>query len=168
MTFANLQSGEQIFLDANTLAYHFGPDPVFGPACSQLVRRIEQQDLSGFVSTHVLTELAHQLMMLETVLKSRIRVLTIDPSLILTAAGISQAAGLLSSDALIVAVMQQHGLTRLASNDRDFDRVPGPGALRAGLILLSLSPQVLALAAAGGRLVRRARGTLPQRLHLLP
>jgi predicted nucleic acid-binding protein len=26
---------------------------------------------------------------------------------------------------LIVAVMQQHGLTALASHDADFDRVPG-------------------------------------------
>ena len=33
--------------------------------------------------------------------------------------------GLLSGDALILAVMQTHGLTHLASNDADFDRVPG-------------------------------------------
>ena len=33
--------------------------------------------------------------------------------------------GLLSNDALIVAVMQANGLTRLASHDADFDRVPG-------------------------------------------
>ncbi|MCY2993431.1 MAG: PIN domain-containing protein [Planctomycetota bacterium] len=30
---------------------------------------------------------------------------------------------LLSGDALIVAVMHAHGLTRLASHDADFDRV---------------------------------------------
>jgi predicted nucleic acid-binding protein len=32
--------------------------------------------------------------------------------------------GLLCGDALIVAVMQERGLTDLASNDADFDRVP--------------------------------------------
>jgi predicted nucleic acid-binding protein len=32
---------------------------------------------------------------------------------------------LLNGDALVVAVMQAHGLTHLASNDADFDRVPG-------------------------------------------
>jgi predicted nucleic acid-binding protein len=32
---------------------------------------------------------------------------------------------LLTGDALIVAVMQAHGLSHLASNDTDFDRVPG-------------------------------------------
>lgn len=41
------------------------------------------------------------------------------------AAQISQQTGLLSSDALVVAVMQEHGLTNLASHDADFDRVPG-------------------------------------------
>ena len=30
---------------------------------------------------------------------------------------------LLTGDALVVAVMQAHGLTHLASNDADFDRV---------------------------------------------
>ena len=37
----------------------------------------------------------------------------------------SQSTGLLTNDALIVAVMQHYGLTRLASSDPDFDRVPG-------------------------------------------
>jgi predicted nucleic acid-binding protein len=32
---------------------------------------------------------------------------------------------LLTGDALIVAVMQQQGLSHLASLDSDFDRVPG-------------------------------------------
>ena len=41
------------------------------------------------------------------------------------AASLSQQHELLSGDALIVAVMQHHGLTGLASNDADFDRVSG-------------------------------------------
>jgi predicted nucleic acid-binding protein len=32
---------------------------------------------------------------------------------------------LLHNDALIVAVMRHHGLTNIASEDADFDRVPG-------------------------------------------
>jgi predicted nucleic acid-binding protein len=43
----------------------------------------------------------------------------------LEAAAICQAHGLLTNDALIVAVMQRHGITHLATNDDDFDRVPG-------------------------------------------
>jgi predicted nucleic acid-binding protein len=37
----------------------------------------------------------------------------------------SRLHGLLTNDALIVALMQDHGLSALASNDADFDRVPG-------------------------------------------
>ena len=51
--------------------------------------------------------------------------MTIAPPLIVSAAVISQQTGLLSNDALIVAVMQTNGLTNLASHDTDFDRVPG-------------------------------------------
>jgi predicted nucleic acid-binding protein len=54
-----------------------------------------------------------------------IRTLTIPESLIETAALLSIQTGLLSNDALLVAVMQQHGLAHLASHDADFDRVPG-------------------------------------------
>jgi len=40
------------------------------------------------------------------------------------AADLSSQHGLLSSDALVAAVMQGHGLTCVASHDADFDRVP--------------------------------------------
>lgn len=159
MTFADLAGGARVFLDANTLVYHFGPHPVFGAACNELVRRIEAGDLEGFTSTHVLTETAHRLMMteaaavhgwppvkikqrvqkdpaalsglsrfrgaIEAVLSSRVCVLTIAAGLVLDAADMSRQTGLLSSDALIVAVMGANSLTDLASADGDFDRVPG-------------------------------------------
>jgi hypothetical protein len=34
MTFAQIPAGEPVFLDANTLIYHFGNDSSFGAACS--------------------------------------------------------------------------------------------------------------------------------------
>lgn len=159
MTFADLAANDPIFLDANTLVYHFASHQVFGPAANQLITRIENQMLQGYTSTHVLTEAAHRLMMIEaatlpgwkqtkvklrllqqpsalqnltqfrsaveTILQSRIQTLTIVPSQIVSAAILSQQTGLLSNDALIVAVMQANGLTNLASHDADFDRVPG-------------------------------------------
>jgi predicted nucleic acid-binding protein len=159
MTFADLLAGEPVFLDANTLVYHFTLDPVFGPPCGQLLQRIENGQVPGFTSTHILSEMAHRIMTIEAVavfgwpvagiarrlgqhpgqvqqlagfrravewvLQSQIQVLTIAPPLIAAAAAVSQQTGLLSNDALIVAVMQANGLTRLASNDADFDRVPG-------------------------------------------
>jgi predicted nucleic acid-binding protein len=159
MIFADLVAGDHIFLDANTLIYHFSPHPSLGTVCNQLVQRIENGDLLGFTSTHILSEVAHRLMLLEAsslpgwtlakvkqrlqrqpavlqslsrfqtavddVLKSRMQVVTIAPGLILAATTVSRQNGLLSNDALIVAIMQAHGLTKLASHDKEFDRVPG-------------------------------------------
>jgi predicted nucleic acid-binding protein len=65
MTFAQIPAGAPIFLDANTLIYHFANHHNFGAVCTQLVKRIEQQELPGFISTHVLNEVAHRLMTLE-------------------------------------------------------------------------------------------------------
>ena len=65
MTFSQIGTGGSIFLDANVLVYHFEPHAVYGPMCSQLLARIEQQNLVGFTSTHVLSEVAHRLMMVE-------------------------------------------------------------------------------------------------------
>jgi len=52
-----------------------------------------------------------------------IRVLPVSGPLVLVANGFSQQFELLTGDALVVAVMHQHGLTKLASEDADFDRV---------------------------------------------
>jgi predicted nucleic acid-binding protein len=67
LTFAQIPAGVAVFLDANTLVYHFANDPAFGADCARLVTRIEQQQLAGFLSTHVLSEVAHRLMTLEAI-----------------------------------------------------------------------------------------------------
>ncbi len=65
MTFADLVAGDAVFIDANILIYLAGPDPIFGTACQQLMRDIDTQQLQGHTSTHVLAEVAHQLMIIE-------------------------------------------------------------------------------------------------------
>jgi predicted nucleic acid-binding protein len=159
MTFADLFAGDQVFVDANTLAYHFQPHPVWGPACTQLLGRIKNKELAGFTSTHIVAEVAHRLMTLEAntlflwpipgignrlrthpaevqkltlfrqaidwVVQGDIQILTVTPPMLATAAALCQQIGLLTNDGLLVAVMQANGLTKLASHDADFDRVPG-------------------------------------------
>ncbi len=159
MIFADIPDGSSVFVDANTFVYHFAADPVLKAACTQLLDRIERNLVHGFISTHVVTEVAHRLMTLEAIntlgwpiagiaarlrrhpgelqklalyrtavqilLASKITILTIAPQLAAMATSVSQQWGLLSSDALIVGVMQAHGLANLASNDSDFDRVAG-------------------------------------------
>ena len=159
MIFADLGVGDSVFVDANILIYLSGPDPVFGAACQQLMKSIDNQQLHGFTSTHVLAEVAHQLMIIEastlpgwtlgkvkqrlqqqptvvqqltlfrraieTVLQSNLRILTLAPALLGDAVVLSQQHGVLTNDALTLSVMQANGLTKIASADTDFDRVPG-------------------------------------------
>lgn len=159
MTFADIQVGSKVFLDANVFVYHFVPDPVLGPACRDLLDRISRRDVSGFTSSHVLTNVAHRLMTIEAAAKFGwpmtgiayrlqqnsadlqtlrdfrqsveevptfgVQVLPVELPHVLSAAALSQQHGLLSGDGLIVAVMQSHSLTQLASHDIDFERVPG-------------------------------------------
>lgn len=65
MNFTNIPAGEAVFLDANVLIYHFTGDAKYGAACTQLVKRIELQQIRGFTSAHVLADLAYRLMTLE-------------------------------------------------------------------------------------------------------
>lgn len=157
MVFSDIPAGASVFLDANAFVFHFQPHPQFGPACQQLLRRIENHELAGFTSTHVLTEAAHRLMTLEAGVRfgwssKIVQRLKQDPSRLQQLTSFSQAiaripqfgveilpiptllpaeaallsiqVGLLSSDALLVAVMRQNGLSHLASHDADFDRAP--------------------------------------------
>jgi predicted nucleic acid-binding protein len=55
----------------------------------------------------------------------RLRLLPTDARIIQDAAEISAQHGLLTNDAVIVALMRRHGLAHLVTNDDDFDRVPG-------------------------------------------
>jgi predicted nucleic acid-binding protein len=159
MTFDQIPAGTAVFLDANSLVYHFTNDPKYGVASIRLVNQVEQGTLSGSTSTDVLADVAHRLMTLEAIalngwpyagIAARLRkhhhvipkltifqqaitslpqlniqVIPITQSLLEAATLASQQFELLNGDALIVAVMQAHGLAHLASNDADFDRVPG-------------------------------------------
>jgi predicted nucleic acid-binding protein len=159
MTFLDILVGQAVFVDTNIFLFYFRPDPVLGPPCDQLLRRIENGDIQGFTSAHVLNEMAHRLMTEEahqrfgwpmTGIARRLRrhptqvqtlsrprqaidelsliglpVLPVTGAQVSLAIDVSNQHGLLSSDALIVTVMRQHGLQALASHDPDFDRVPG-------------------------------------------
>jgi hypothetical protein len=57
--------------------------------------------------------------------QSRVQLLPTPVAVLVAATALCQQTGLLINDALIVAVMQANGLTKLASHDADFDRVPG-------------------------------------------
>src|SRR5262245_10610936 len=159
MTFADIPAGARVFLDANTFVYHFIAHPVFGPPCAALLTEIEHKQVAGFISSHVLGEVAHRILTLEAqqtfgwpaagmanrlkrhpaevrrLTKHRqvidevsaigVQVLPVDGSHVSLAADFTHQFGLLNNDALLVVVMRSNGLTYLASNDSDFDQIPG-------------------------------------------
>lgn len=65
MIFSDLPVGAAVFLDANTLLYHFTNEPQYGPACTDLVERIENNEHVGFTATHMISEVAHRMMTIE-------------------------------------------------------------------------------------------------------
>ncbi|HWG45321.1 MAG TPA: type II toxin-antitoxin system VapC family toxin [Gemmataceae bacterium] len=67
MIFTDLPAGARVFVDANTLVYHFSRHPRFGATCTDLMGRIERGELSGVTTTHILGETAHRLMTLEAI-----------------------------------------------------------------------------------------------------
>jgi predicted nucleic acid-binding protein len=60
---------------------------------------------------------------LDEILGVGVRVVPVSAELVLLAGDLSRTHGLLSGDALVLAVMQKCGVTNLASSDADFDRV---------------------------------------------
>ena len=65
VTFDDLPAGAAVFIDANCLVYAAAAHPTYGAACDRLLERIENKELTGFTSAHVLAEMAHRLMTIE-------------------------------------------------------------------------------------------------------
>jgi predicted nucleic acid-binding protein len=72
-----------------------------------------------------LTQLARYRQALDDLQAIPMTVLPVTGALIFRAADLTRQFGLLTNDALVIAVMQDHALPHLASQDSDFDRVPG-------------------------------------------
>lgn len=157
MTLADIPSASEIFIDANIFVYHFSGPTELTPTCSAFLRRIEDQDLTGFTSLPVIAEALHRLMIIEATetlqmearsvvryLKEHpaevrkltshlvvaekiqavgVQILTTTLDDLLASQGFKTAFGLLTNDAITLAIMKRHRLTHIATNDPDFERV---------------------------------------------
>ena len=65
MTFADIPSGAAVFIDANSIIYHFISEPTYGAASTKLLERLEFNDIEGWITPHILAEASHRLMTLE-------------------------------------------------------------------------------------------------------
>jgi predicted nucleic acid-binding protein len=160
MTFDQIPANAAVMIDANIFIYFFTPHAVFGPPCKLLMDRLTNyQDFFAYTSTHLVSEVSHQLMALEAsqlfgwplrgitrrlgqhpaeikkltrfrqaideIPRLGIEVLPVERHLLPMAASLSQLHGLLTNDAITLAAMQNETIIHIASNDTDFDRVPG-------------------------------------------
>lgn len=76
-------------------------------------------------SPHIVQTLTNSEASVASIVASLVQIFPVDASLVVAATAVSRQTGLLTNDALTVALLQAHGLIKLASNDPDFDRVPG-------------------------------------------
>jgi predicted nucleic acid-binding protein len=67
MDLGSLAAGASVFVDANTLVYHFSSQAQFGPACKQFIERVARQEVYAFSSSHVASDLAHRIMTVEAI-----------------------------------------------------------------------------------------------------
>jgi predicted nucleic acid-binding protein len=65
MIYADLPAAATVFLDASVFIHHFEPNALYGPPATEFLERIENQEIIGVTTTHVLSEVAHRLMTIE-------------------------------------------------------------------------------------------------------
>ncbi len=65
MIYADLPAGGTVFLDASVFIHHFEPNALYGPSATEFLERIENQEMIGVTTTHVVSEVAHRLMTIE-------------------------------------------------------------------------------------------------------
>jgi predicted nucleic acid-binding protein len=52
MIYADLPAGATVFLDASVFIHHFEPNTLFGPAATEFLERIENQEIGGITGMH--------------------------------------------------------------------------------------------------------------------
>lgn len=104
-------------------------DTVHKVMCSEAKERFHQPraGLVGWLKANpaAVRQLASAAEALRLVEAMPISLLPVDLASLVEAQQKAQIHGLLASDALILAVMQRHGIVHLATNDDDFDSIPG-------------------------------------------
>jgi predicted nucleic acid-binding protein len=93
---------------------------------AQLAGR-DRSGIVGYLGKHpeLIARLVEYPQAMERLSAVPVTILPADEQLLRHATSLAVQHGLLTNDAMIVALMQRHQLTHLVSNDDDFDRVPG-------------------------------------------
>ena len=87
----------------------------------------DRPGMVGYLGRHpeVIARLVQYSKAIEQLLTAPLNVLPLDTDLLRDATRLASQFGLLTNDATIIALMRRHHLTDLATNDDDFEAVPG-------------------------------------------
>ena len=108
------------------------------PALSDVIHKVmiseaaqiagrDRAGMVGYLGKHpeIISRLVEYPKAMERLSVVPMNILPADEQLLRDASAIAVKHGLLTNDAMIVALMQRHQLTNLVTNDDDFDGVPG-------------------------------------------
>jgi hypothetical protein len=65
MIFSDVPAGASLFIDANTFVYHFSPHATLGVPCTDLLERINRQEIFGSTSIDVVRDVADRIVTAE-------------------------------------------------------------------------------------------------------
>ena len=126
--------GDVIFLDANVFMYAAGKPHTYKLPCVQILTDVEQGILQAAINTEILQELLYRyshiqlthkdIQLCRDILRYPLTVLPVteaDVQLALDLFEKYQTMGFRPRDAIHAATMQNNGINRLISADKDFD-----------------------------------------------
>ena len=127
----------------NIFLYSVFEHPAYGKSCRGFLKHVENDEIKGFTSDLVLNEVFHKLMIADIaeiegiearnvagLIKRRpdvigeLKRLWAEMELISNFVRLSKEYMLTAADAAHLATMEANGIISMASNDRDFKRVP--------------------------------------------
>ena len=127
----------------NIFLYSVFEHPAYGKSCRGFLKHVENDEIKGFTSDLVLNEVFHKLMIADIaeiegiearnvagLIKRRpdvigeLKRLWAEMELISKFVRLSKEYMLTAADAAHLATMEANGIISMASNDRDFKRVP--------------------------------------------
>ena len=155
---SDVESGTEIFIDANIFLYDILGHWKYGEVCKTFLENLNRGKYCGLTSVLVCNEVFHRTMIAEVVEKyelepksvvsylkknwdiikglnkawnaveiikrvENLKIVEIDMDIFDTALDYSKKYCLLSNDAIHVATMKKYGVTNIATNDGDFERV---------------------------------------------
>jgi len=126
--------GDVIFLDANVFMYAAGKPHTYKLPCVQILTDVEQGILRAAINTEILQELLYRyshiqlphkgIQLCRDILRYPLTVFSVteaDVQLALDLFAKYQTRGFRPRDAIHAAMMQNNGINRLISADKDFD-----------------------------------------------